>query len=63
MSGEDYAIVFGADDICAFCPNLIDSVCRDNEKVCRFDELTAQFGAGNIARICSDCQWYYICKK
>lgn len=63
MGGEDYEIVSEADDICAFCPNLINGVCRDQEKVCRFDRPTAEFGIGDISKICADCQWYPICRK
>lgn len=63
LNGEAYEIVEGADDVCAFCPNLIDGICRDNEKVMRFDRLTAEFGTNDISKICSDCQWYAICKK
>ena len=32
-SGAEYEIVFSADDVCAFCPNLIDGVCIDEEKL------------------------------
>ena len=63
MNGEAYEIVSEADDVCRFCPNLINGVCRDNEKVCRFDTLTEKFGTGDISKICADCQWYAICKK
>ena len=63
LNGEKYEIVDGADDVCRFCPNLIDGVCKDNEKVMRFDSLTVQLGTKDISKICADCKWYYICKK
>lgn len=63
LNGEEYEIVSTADDVCCFCPNLINGVCIDDEKVCRFDKNTADFGTYDISKICSDCQWYYICEK
>ncbi|MDE6110321.1 MAG: DUF1284 domain-containing protein [Eubacterium sp.] len=63
ISGEAYEIVSSADDVCRFCPNLMNGVCRDNEKVCRFDRLTEEFGTNDISKICADCQWYSICEK
>ena len=37
LCGEDYELVMGVDDVCRCCPNLINGVCRDHEKVMRFD--------------------------
>jgi hypothetical protein len=39
-------VVFGADDICAKCPNLINSgTCKSEERVRRFDrKVTEYFG-------------------
>ncbi len=55
-SGAEYEIVFSADDVCAFCPNLIDGVCIDEEKVLRYDRLSIQ--KKDISEICADCGWY-----
>lgn len=63
LNGEAYTLVEGADDVCRFCPNLENGVCRDNEKVVRFDRLTAEFGTDDISKICSDCAWYNLCRK
>lgn len=63
LNGEAYEIVKGTDDVCAFCPNLIDGACRDYEKVSRYDRLTDEFGINDISKICSDCEWYNLCKK
>lgn len=60
-NGEPYALVYEADDICAHCPNLTDGVCKDNDKVLCYDRLSVN--ETDIAKICSDCQWYAICKK
>lgn len=59
--GAEYEIVFSADDVCAFCPNLIDGVCIDEEKVLRYDKLSIQ--KKDISEICADCGWYDICKN
>lgn len=60
-NGESYTLVYEADDICAHCPNLIGGVCKDNDKVLRYDRLSAD--ETDISKICFDCQWYAICKK
>lgn len=62
-NGEAYCLVSGADDVCAFCPNLINGVCTDEEKVSRYDRLTLQNKNSDIAEICADCKWYYICSE
>lgn len=61
--GEAYEIVFSADDICAVCPNLENGMCKSNDKVERFDRLTEKFGTADISRICSSCEWYFMCKN
>lgn len=40
--GESFTPVFGSDDLCAACPNLIDGVCKSEEKVKRYDKITAE---------------------
>lgn len=60
-NGEPYVLVYETDDICAYCPNLISGVCKDNDKVLRYDRLSVN--ETDISKICSDCQWYEICKK
>ncbi|MBE6719688.1 MAG: DUF1284 domain-containing protein [Ruminococcaceae bacterium] len=64
---EPYTLVETADDVCAKCPNLIDGMCIDNEKVTRYDravkkalQLGEQISPRNI---CSDCKWFAICSK
>lgn len=34
-------IVFSADDLCAHCPNMIEGLCKDNEKVSNYDNKVA----------------------
>ena len=63
LNGEAYEIVQGADDVCAFCPNLVHGECTNNEKVSRFDKLTSALGTKDISKICADCEWFCICKK
>lgn len=60
-NGEPYTLVYESDDICAHCPNLMDGVCKDNDKVLRYDRLSMNEKA--ISKICFDCQWYDLCKK
>lgn len=62
-SGEQYEIVFSADDICIACPNLKNGICISQEKVERYDRLTEKSGTSDISGICSDCAWYFICKN
>ncbi len=60
-NGEPYTLVYEADDICALCPNLINGVCKDNDKVLRYDRLSVD--ETDISKICPDCQWYEICSR
>lgn len=60
-SKEEYKLVFGADDVCRCCPNLINGVCKDEAKVSVFDKLS--ISEKDISKICSSCQWYSMCKK
>ncbi len=39
--GEEFSLVSGADDLCSSCPNLINGVCKTEEKVQRYDKTTA----------------------
>lgn len=59
--GEGHIIVSGADDICKSCPNLINGICIDEEKVSLYDTLS--MNENSIDKICNDCRWYTICKK
>lgn len=59
--GEEYVLVYEADDICSSCPNLVNGICRDEKKVAVFDRLSVS--ENRIDKICADCQWYAICKK
>lgn len=36
-------ITFGKDDICAKCPNLINDICTEQEKICRYDNKVMEF--------------------
>jgi len=60
-NGELYTLVYEADDICAYCPNLVNGVCRDEDKVQRYDRLSG--AEKDISKICFDCRWYGLCKK
>lgn len=62
-SGEKYEIVFSADDVCACCPNLVNGVCIDEEKVSRYDRLSYKSDKNDISKICLDCKWYEICRN
>ena len=41
-SGNQFELIFGPDDLCASCPNLTGSICNTEEKVQRYDRLTAE---------------------
>lgn len=62
-NGEEYQLVFEADDICVCCPNLKNGVCTSEEQVHLYDILTRDNPNSDISEICSDCSWYSVCKK
>ena len=41
-SGSHFKLIFGPDDLCTACPNLANSICDSEEKVQRYDRLTAE---------------------
>lgn len=63
----EYELVESCDDLCEVCPNNINGVCRDSEKVDRYDKAVRKSVEAGIIplphEICSDCSWYYICKN
>ncbi len=51
-TGEEFELVFGADDLCSACPNLKNGICETEEKVNRYDRMTADLlviGEGQIS--------------
>lgn len=63
----NYDLVDSCDDVCAFCPNNINGICKNDDKVRFYDfkvkEALSQGKKPVIQDICADCQWYYICSK
>ncbi|MDE6470925.1 MAG: DUF1284 domain-containing protein [Eubacterium sp.] len=64
---EDYTLVDCCDDICLFCPNNENGICKDSEKVSRYDTLVKgkilKGEAFLLEEICSDCSWFDICRN
>jgi len=64
---NNYELVDCCDDICKVCPNNIGGRCKDEEKVSKYDnavKAALKKGITPLPKdICSDCQWYYICKN
>ena len=76
-SGENIILVNGEDDICRACPYNTNGVCKDNEKVNRYDSavkdaLSLEYGKEynyndlcktkiDITEICGDCEWSELC--
>lgn len=64
---EEIELVDTCDDVCAECPNNIDGVCKDEEKVKQYDNAVKHCIENNQTPhpidICSDCKWFYICKN
>ena len=67
ISNSDYILIEECDDVCAACPNNINSVCQYEQKVKRYDAAVKEALHNNVLPnpkdICSDCEWYYICKN
>ena len=74
-SGAPFTLVKGKDDLCAHCPYCTDE-CMTKEKTDRYDKavldaLKLEYGKEyvykipdlNIDDICSDCEWFTLCKK
>lgn len=40
--GEKFELVFKADDLCSACPNLKKGICETEEKVSKYDGMTAE---------------------
>ena len=54
-SGGQFELVFGPDDLCASCPNLSGGNCNSEEKVRKYDRLTAEMlGIAENQRLNSD---------
>lgn len=41
-TGEEFKLVFDGDDLCSSCPNLTNSICKTEDKVRRYDNMTAE---------------------
>lgn len=67
IAAENYELVDECDDLCAFCPNNINGICKDNNKVSQYDikvrETLEKGGKPFPKDICTDCRWYYICSE
>lgn len=66
FNAGDFELTDKNDDFCTACPNLIDGVCRSEEKVKRYDAAVMAALRRNVLPspkdVCSDCEWYSICK-
>ena len=78
-SGEKFELTNGSDDICKACPFNLSGVCKDEEKVVRYDSAAKAALAldykekysykdlcitdADIKEICSDCEWAELCAK
>lgn len=67
MEQSNYQLVEECDEICSRCPNNRSGVCKDNDKVTFYDSMVKQaLENGSVPapeNICTDCQWYSICKN
>lgn len=58
--------VLECDDVCRCCPNNLSGICRDEEKVSRYDRLVKacleRGGKPHPKEICSDCCWHNLCR-
>lgn len=67
IKNNTYILVEECDDICTACPNNNNGICADEEKVSKYDSLVKSALEQNKTplpqSICSDCQWFYICKN
>lgn len=67
VANDNYELVSGCDDICRHCPNMINGICVDEEKVGKYDIAVREAISKGItptpSEICSDCKWYYICRN
>lgn len=62
----NYILTTECDDVCKCCPNRTNSKCKSEEKVRAYDyavKSAIENGETPLPKnICSDCEWYYICK-
>lgn len=67
IENMDYTLVDTCDEICKACPNNVDGKCINENKVSVYDNKVKQSLLKNEilnpADICSDCNWFYICKN
>ncbi|MCM1115015.1 MAG: DUF1284 domain-containing protein [Clostridium sp.] len=67
LKSNNYTLVDSCDDVCKCCPNNKNGSCRDEEKVSKYDALVKEKLEKNEPlspeEICSDCSWFYLCKK
>lgn len=65
--GEKINLVSRTDDICKYCPNQIDNICKSENKVLQYDlkvkEALEKKKSIDISKICYDCEWYSVCKE
>lgn len=66
LKSRNYILTTECDDVCKCCPNNINGRCISEEKVSAYDEAVKsalENGKKPLPEnICSDCEWYYICK-
>ena len=67
IEAENVTYVDCCDDICLFCPNNENGICKENEKVSRYDALVKEKVLKDEEllpkEICSDCCWFDICRE
>ena len=78
-AGETFVLTDKADNICRACPYNTDGICRETDKVKRYDNaiknvLNLEYGKEykyndlcktdiSIKEICGDCEWAKLCEK
>lgn len=67
IENKNYILTDECDDICACCPNRKNSKCKSEQKVKAYDlAVKSALEKGKNPRpeeICSDCQWFNICRQ
>ena len=67
FSSESIELVSSCDDICGLCPNNMNGVCKNESKVMKYDAAVKNALKNGVKpnpeMICSDCEWFYICKE
>lgn len=67
LQDSRYSLTTECDDICKCCPNMLNGKCKSEEQVRIYDNAVKsaiEHGEKPLPKnICSDCEWFYICKN